>query len=54
MKIENGKIVGVTEQELFDFYLKRELDDIYSFDEYLRRMKAAGVNVIQEVIADEN
>lgn len=42
MKVENGKIVEITEDELFGLYLKRGMDDIMDFNEYTRRMKASG------------
>lgn len=48
MKIENGKIIEVTESELFGLYLDRGMDDIMDFHEYRRRMEAAGCSVIQE------
>ena len=41
MKIENGKIVEATENELFDLYLKRGMDDIMDFNEYKRQMNKA-------------
>ena len=49
MKIENGKIVGITEYELFDLYLKRDMDEIMDFHEYKRRMKSAGCVVTDEI-----
>jgi len=48
MKIENGRIVKATEKELFNYYLKQEMDDIYSFPEYCERMKNIGVTIIYE------
>ena len=42
MKIENGKIVEATEAELFDYWLER-YSDIWSFYEYLFKMKKIGV-----------
>ena len=39
MKIEKGKIVAATEDELFSLYLKREMDAIMPFTEYKERMK---------------
>ena len=42
MKIENGKIVEAAENELFDLYLKRGMDDIMDFNEYMRQMSKAG------------
>ena len=38
MKIEKGKIVAATEDELFSLYLKREMDAIMPFAEYKERM----------------
>lgn len=46
MEIESGKIVEATENELFNYYLKRDLDEIYSFPDYLNKMKTCGVNII--------
>ena len=48
MKIENGKIIEVTESELFGLYLDRGMDDIMDFHEYRRRMEAGGWSVVQE------
>ena len=45
MKVENGKIVSATEEELFSLYLEREMDDVMDFHEYKRRMKNAGCEV---------
>ena len=42
MKIENGKIVEVTEVELFRLYLDRCMDDVMEFSEYRYRMIKAG------------
>lgn len=42
MKIKSGKIVEITESELFNLYLEREMDDIMDFNEYKRRMKDSG------------
>ena len=47
MKIEEGKIVEVTDAELFSLYLKRGMDDIMDFHEYRRRMENAGCTVIE-------
>ena len=46
--VKEGKIIEATETELFKRYLATEMDDIYSFPDYLSRMKSAGVNVINE------
>lgn len=45
MKIEKGKIVAATEDELFSLYLKREMDTIMPFNEYKERMKTAGCRI---------
>lgn len=42
MKIENGKIVEITENELFSLYLERNMDDVMDFREYRYRMEKAG------------
>lgn len=46
MKIENEKIVEATENELFDLYLKREMDYIMDFHEYKRQMNKAGCVIV--------
>ena len=46
MEVANGKIVVIDEDELFDLYLKRGMDDIYSFPEYIERFKAAGTLIL--------
>ena len=46
MKIEDGKIVEATENELFDYYLTRGWDDIMSFPEFLERMKRSCCKVL--------
>ena len=48
MKIEDGKIVAATESELFELYLRREMDYIMDFNEYVRLMKSAGCAVVGE------
>lgn len=45
MKVESGKIVSATEEELFSLYLERGMDDVMDFYEYKRRMKNAGCEV---------
>lgn len=49
MKVENNKIIEATEDELFDLYLKRDMDLIMDFNEYKRRMKSAGCIVTDEI-----
>ena len=46
MKIERNKIIEATEDELYSRWLKLELDDLYAFDDYLQKMKANGVSII--------
>lgn len=45
MKIENGKIIEATYNELYHLYLEREMDLIMSFPEYVEAMRCAGVTV---------
>jgi hypothetical protein len=42
MKVENKKIVEITENELFSLYLERNMDDLMDFHEYRYRMEKAG------------
>ena len=44
MKIYNGKIISCTEEELYDYWLKR-YSEIIGFDEYLRRVQQNGTEV---------
>lgn len=48
MKVENGKIVEITEQELFGLYLDRGMDDVMDFHEYRNRMERAGCCVRED------
>ena len=45
MKIDNGKIVEATEDELFEYYLKHDMDVCFAFQEYLIAMRKAGVKI---------
>lgn len=47
MKIKRGKIIEATKSELFNYYLDRELDDIYSFPDYIELMKKTGTKIIE-------
>ena len=47
MKAENGKIIEATEEELFEVYLKRGYDDLFSFDFYIQRCKELGTSIIK-------
>lgn len=43
MKIENGKIVSATAQELWNLWLHEEWDEIMPFSEYKNSMEKCGV-----------
>ena len=45
---KEGKITEITEEELFEYYLSREMDDIYDFRTYKYLMKNAGTKIIDE------
>lgn len=42
MKMVRGRITEATEEELFEVYLKKELDDIIDFPTFLRNVERAG------------
>lgn len=44
MKVINGKIISCTEEELYDYWLKR-YSEIIGFDEYLRKVQLHGTEV---------
>ena len=48
MKIENDKIVEATENELFDYYLDHNYDDVMTFSDFLWSMRKAGVRIIAD------
>lgn len=48
MKVENGKITEITEQELFRLYLDRGYDDCMDFHECKNRFVEAGAKIIKE------
>ena len=48
MKVENGKIVEIAENELFHLYLDREVDDIYSFPQYVEMFKKASCVILDK------
>lgn len=48
MKVEDNKIVEATEDELFDIYLKRGFDELFSFTDYVRACRRNGTHVIRE------
>ena len=50
MKVENGKIVEITENELFNLYLDRGIDDIYSFPQYVEMFKKAGCVILDKEV----
>lgn len=54
MTVENGKIVKITENELFDIYLNRGMDDVMSFPDYKERFEKAGCVVESEEASNES
>ena len=47
MKIENNKIIEISEIELYSLWLKRGYDDIMSFTDYKEQFKRVGCKVIE-------
>lgn len=45
MKIENGKIVEATTAELYEKWLRQEMENIMTFPEYRSQMERAGCKV---------
>ena len=54
MEVANGKIVVIDEDELFELYLKRGMDDIYSFPDYVEIFKRAGTLVLPGKRSEES
>ena len=48
MKVSDGKIVEITEVELFSLWLDRGMDDIMSFPDYRAQFKTAGCVVKED------
>lgn len=48
MKVENGKIVEATEDELFTQWLKSGFCDLMSFYEYKWRCKKLGTVIVED------
>ena len=48
MKHKRGKITEATERELYAWWFDKGYDDIYSFPDYLERMKDLGVKVVEK------
>ena len=46
MTIKNGKIAKATENELFEYYLKRGFDDLMPFTDYKRRCVELGTEIV--------
>ena len=46
MVVENGKIIEMTEDELYCMYLDREMELCMDFKEYKTRMIAAGTKIV--------
>ena len=49
---KDGKIVEATTTELYSLYLRREMDLIMSFPEYVEAMRIAGCKVTNSTKAD--
>ena len=48
MTVNNsGRITEITDDELYEQYLRREMDELMDFYEYRRRMRQEGVLVIE-------
>lgn len=48
MKIKNGKIVSARENEMYKYWLAHELDDLYSFTEYIRLCEENGIIITEK------
>lgn len=48
MKIVDGKIVEATENELFNYWLEREYDDIMSFPQFIKNIMQNNVIIISD------
>lgn len=51
MVTENGKIIEISESELFSLYLERGIDEIMSFPDYKTRFVAVGCIVHDDLEA---
>lgn len=47
MKIKDNIIISATKDELYDYYLKRDYDDVMSFTDFIKNMELSGVEVIK-------
>ena len=47
MKVENGKIIEITEQELYSRYIDGRYYMALDFHEYKRRMENAGTKIVK-------
>jgi hypothetical protein len=45
MKVVNGKIVQITEDELYKIYIEREWDDLFSFPDFVGVLEQNGMEV---------
>lgn len=48
MKVKNGKIVECTDNELFNWYLKNNWDDLYSYPDYKEKCIQHGTKITEE------
>ena len=47
VKVENGKIIEITEQELYRRYMEGEYNMAVDFNEYKWRMENAGTKIVK-------
>lgn len=47
MTTNNDRITEITDDELYELYLRRGMDELMDFNEYKRRMRQEGVLVIE-------
>ena len=47
MKVENGKIIEITEQELYSRYIDGEYYMALDFNEYKKKKKKAGTKIVK-------
>ena len=48
MKTTDGKIVEITDKELFRVYLSREIDEVMSYREFKDRFKELGCIIVEK------
>lgn len=48
MIVENGKIIEATRDEIYNFWLTEEWEEIITFPDFLRAMERVGVKIVKE------